>query len=339
MKKIIYVRDLPIGNGDITIQSMTNTCTFDIESTTKQILQLKNAGADLVRISVPDEESAKAVKQFTNLGIPIIGDCHFGHKPALMAIENGIDKIRINPTNMTKNGIREVVLLAKERNVPIRIGVNKGAVKKVNPTAEDLANIALDTAKMIEDIGYDKLILAVKTSDVNQTISAYRELDKICDYPLHVGLTEAGTKNMGIIKSSIAIGSLLNDKIGDTIRVSLAGNPVYEIYTAKKILQSLGIDKNFINVIACPTCARTNILVNDIATELEKRTENMNFPLKVAVMGCEVNGIGESKGADFGVAGGKEISTIFVNGEIKKRITNDKILDELMNLVEEYTKK
>ena len=338
MKKIIYVRNLPIGNGDITIQSMTNTCTYDIESTKNQILALKNAGADLVRVSVPDDESAKAIKEFTNLGIPIIGDCHFGHKPALLAIENGIDKIRINPTNMTKEGVREVVLLAKQYNVPIRVGVNRGAVKQTNPTAKDLANIAYDTAKIIEDIGYDKLILAVKTSDVSQTIRAYRELNKLCDYPMHIGLTEAGTINMGIMKSAIAIGSLLNDNIGDTIRVSLAGDPVQEIYTAKKILRCAGVDKNFVNVIACPTCARTNIAVNDIATELEKRTSNITFPLKVAVMGCVVNGIGESRDADFGVAGGKEISTIFAKGKQIKQVKNDKILDELMSLVEEYTK-
>lgn len=336
MKKIVYVRDLPLGDGNITIQSMTNTDTKDIRSTSEQILELKQAGADLVRVSLPDEESAKAVFYYKQLGIPIIGDCHFGAKAALIAIENGIDKIRINPGNMTDDAIKQIVSAAKEHSIPIRIGVNKGSVKVHNPTPKQLAQLAYEQAQRIEDMGYDKLVLAVKTSDVRETIAAYRILDKLCSYPLHIGLTESGTASGGIIKSAVAVGSLLYDGIGDTVRVSLSGDPVKEIYAAKKILQSLNIDKNYVNIIACPTCARTKIDVEKIALCLEEQTKNYKIPLTIAVMGCTVNGIGESKGADFGVAGGKDKSSIFINGKIAKQVNNDKILQELLNIVEQY---
>jgi (E)-4-hydroxy-3-methylbut-2-enyl-diphosphate synthase len=266
--------------------------------------------------------------------VPLIGDIHFNSKAALIAIENGIHKIRINPGNMSKESIKEVVLACKEHNIPIRVGVNKGSVKG-NATPEDLAFLALDSAKLIEDIGYDKLVLAVKTSDVSETVKSYRKLASICNYPLHIGLTEAGTANMGMVKSAIAIGSLLLDGIGDTVRVSLAGDPVREIYAAKKILRACGIDKNFVDIVACPTCARTNFKVEEIAKKLEELTKDIEKPLKIAVMGCVVNGIGESKDASFGIAGGKTKSALFINGKMVEEIENDKIFDRLMKLVRE----
>lgn len=332
MKKTLYVKDVVIGSGKISIQSMTNTPTTDVLATVDQITSLKYAGADMVRVSIPDIESANAVKELIKCGVPLIGDIHFSHKAALIAIENGINKIRINPGNMSKESIREVVLQAKAYDIPIRVGVNKGSVKG-ECTPQKLAELALESAKLIEDIGYDKLVLAVKTSDVRETVLAYRLLDKMCDYPLHIGLTEAGTQNMGMIKSAVTLGSLLLDGIGDTIRVSLAGDPVKEIYAAKKILRAVGIDKDYVNIVACPTCARTNIKVAAIAERLEELTKDINKPLTVAVMGCIVNGIGESKNADFGVAGGKEKSAIFLKGKLLSEIDNDKIFEKLMELV------
>ncbi len=333
-KKIVYVKNVPLGDGNIVIQSMTNTLTTDIDGTVQQILRLKEAGAELVRVSIPDEESAKAIKHFVNLGVPIIGDIHFSEKPALIAIENGIAKIRLNPGNMTKEGIKNTVKACIERNIPIRVGVNKGSSGNLSP--KELADKCIDTAKIIEDLGWDKLVLAVKSSDVKETVEAYRYLSSITDYPLHVGLTEAGTINSGFCKSAIAIGSLLLEGIGDTIRVSLATDPIEEIYAAKRILRAAGIDKKFVEVIACPTCARTNIEVSKLAEEIEKYTEKMTFPLKIAIMGCVVNGIGESKGADFGVAGGKDISAIFRDKEILKKVPNEKIYEDLLQIIEEY---
>lgn len=332
MKKTVWVKDVPIGTGRIKIQSMTNTLTTDITATTEQILALKCAGADMVRIAIPDVESAIAVKEIIKCGVPIIGDIHYGAKPARIAIDNGVHKIRINPGNMSGEAIREVVFAAKERNIPIRIGVNKGSVKG-ETTPETLAFLAADCAKRIEDIGYDNLVLAVKTSDVKETVLAYRKLAGLTPYPLHIGLTEAGTKETGTIKSAVAIGSLLLDGIGDTIRVSLSGDPINEIYAAKKILRAAGIDKNCVEIIACPTCARTEIDVEKIAEKLEELTKDIEKPLKIAVMGCTVNGIGEGKGADFGIAGGRDKSVLFVKGQQVDAIDNDKIFDTLTELV------
>ncbi len=333
-KKIVYVKNVPLGDGNIVIQSMTNTLTTDIDNTSRQIIRLKDAGAQLVRVSLPDENSAIAVKHLINLGVPIIGDIHFSEKPAIIAIENGIAKIRLNPGNMTKDGIKNIVKSCIEYDIPIRIGINKGSCGNLSP--KNLANMCVDTAKSIEDLGWDKLVLAVKSSNVKETVEAYRYLSKITDYPLHVGLTEAGTIKCGFCKSAVAIGSLLLDGIGDTIRVSLAGDPVEEIYAAKSILRAAGMDKNFVEVVACPTCARTNIEVAKLAEKVEEYTKNMTFPLKIAIMGCVVNGIGESKDADFGVAGGSNISAIFRDKEILKKVPNSQIYPEIVQLIEEY---
>lgn len=336
MTKIIYVRDKAIGDGNITVQSMTNTKTSDVEATYKQIKGLEKAGADFVRISIPDMASAVAVKKLAVDTVPLIGDIHFAYEPAILAIENGISKIRINPSNLSEIGLKKIIEKCKEYDVPIRVGVNKGSVKE-NITPEKLAYLALDAAKKIEDLGWNKLVLSVKTSDVSETVSAYRKLSEITDYPLHVGLTEAGTKRLGYVKSAIAIGSLLLDGIGDTIRVSLTEEPTEEVYAAKEILRATGIDKNFVEIISCPTCARTEISVKEIADRMYELTKNLNKPLKIAVMGCIVNGIGEGQNADFGVAGGGDKSIIFKNGKILKTVSNSEIEETLCKLAEEFT--
>lgn len=337
MKKIINVGNVVLGAGKPVIQSMTNTLTTDVESTVCQIEKLVKAGAELVRVSVPDERSAVAVKEIAlRSGVPIIADIHYSAKPALIAIENGAKKIRINPGNMSKSNVSEVVRKCIEYDVPIRVGVNKGSlVGDKSPSA--LANKAIEYAKIIEDEGFDKIVLAVKSSDVRETVEAYRILDKLCDYPLHVGLTESGTERSGTLKSAVAIGALLLDGIGDTIRVSLATDPVKEVYAAKKILRAVGIDKNYVEVIACPTCARTKIDVSGLAERIETITANFSIPLKIAVMGCTVNGIGESKGADFGVAGGEGKSVLFKDGVILKTVDNEEIENEIIELIKEKT--
>lgn len=336
MKKVIYLKNKPIGDGKITIQSMTNTPTCDAEKTLSQINALAEAGADFVRVSVPDLASADAVKEIClKSPLPVIGDIHFAYEPALRAIENGIAKIRINPSNMPEKGLKAVVRMCAEYKVPIRVGVNKGSVKK-NVTPQELVSLTLDAAKKIEDLGWDRLVLAVKTSDPSETVKAYRLLYEKTDYPLHIGLTEAGTPKYGLLKSAISIGSLLIDGIGDTVRVSLTGDPVQEIYAAKDLLIACGIEKNFVDVISCPTCARTEIDVENLALRIQKLTSKIKKSLKIAVMGCVVNGIGEGKSADFGVAGGKKKSIIFAKGDILKSVPNEEIESALIGLIEEY---
>lgn len=337
MKKIIYLKDKAIGDGNITVQSMTNTPTFDAAKTLLQINELAEAGADFIRVSVPDLTSAEALKEICQKSpVPIIGDIHFDYLPAIAAIENGVAKIRINPSNLPEKGLREVVKKCIEYNVPVRVGVNKGSVKK-DVTVPDLVSLTLDAAKRIEDLGWDKLVLAVKTSDPTETIKAYRLLAEKTEYPLHIGLTEAGTPKYGLLKSAVAIGALLADGIGDTVRVSLTGDPVKEVYAARDILVSCGVDRNFVNVISCPTCARTEIDVEKLALKIQEITANIRKPLKIAVMGCVVNGIGEGKNADFGVAGGKEKSVIFAHGQKLMTVRNDEIEKVLTLLIKEHT--
>lgn len=330
MKKKINIGNVVLGDGHIYIQSMTNTDTKDIQATINQILALEQAGAELVRVSIPDKESAYALRTITEaVNVPLIGDIHFSADPALIAIENGIQKIRINPYNMSDDDLRRVVSACKEKGVPIRVGVNKGSSKTIR-SPKELAVSAVECAKKIEDLGFDRLVLAVKSSNVRETVSAYRYLRELTDYPLHVGLTESGTEDMGLIKSSVAIGSLLLDGIGDTIRVSLTANPIREIYAAKKILRAIGAETNYAEVIACPTCARTNFDVQGVAERIEEMTKYYTGKhVKIAVMGCVVNGIGESLDADIGVAGGKDKSILFQKGEIIKTIGNGEIYDEI----------
>lgn len=335
MTKSVMVKNLQIGGGaPVSVQSMTDTLTSDITSTMSRINALYDAGCNLVRLSVPDLESVKALKQIVlESPLPIIADIHYDYKLALKSLEVGVHKLRVNPGNLKKEGIKEIAKLASSLNVPIRVGVNQGSQsERLSPKA--LANLCVDTAKIMEDAGTDKLVLAVKSSSVVDTVSAYRELKKMTDYPLHIGLTEAGTEHLGVTKSSIAIGALLLDGIGDTLRVSLTGSPIREVEEGKKILRAVGLDKNFVEVISCPTCARTCIQVEKYAKELENLTKKYKKPLKIAVMGCTVNGMGESKGADFGVCGGVKNSFIIKDGEIIKSIPNEEILYELVKMVE-----
>ena len=337
MTKSVMVKNVQIGGGaPISIQSMTDTLTSNFDATLARIFELNDVGCDLVRVSVPDESSVKSLNRLVKESpIPIIADIHYDYRLALKSLEAGVHKLRVNPGNLKKEGIKEVAKLASALNVPIRVGVNKGSQGE-RLTPSELAQLCLDTAHLMEDAGTDKLVLAVKSSSVIETVSPYRELKKLCDYPLHVGLTEAGTERLGITKSSIAIGSLLLDGIGDTIRVSLTANPVKEVIEGRKILRAVGLDKNFVEIIACPTCARTCIQVEKYAKELEELTKNCKKPLKIAVMGCTVNGIGESKGADFGVCGGKEKSVIIQNGITVKTVRNEDILKELIGMAESY---
>lgn len=340
MSKVVRVGNLNIGGDNkVVIQSMCNTKTTDIDATISQILTLEKEGCELIRVAVPDENSAMAIKEIVkNINIPLVCDIHFDYKLALLSAENGASKIRLNPGNLQPDKIEYVAKFLKERNIPIRIGVNGGSLEKQFnhlPLDDAMVESALFHTKLLEKCGFYDIIISVKSSNVKKMVSAYRKLAKVCDYPLHLGVTEAGTINSGIVKSSIGIGSLLVDDIGDTIRVSLTADPVEEIRCAKRILKSLGLTKG-VEIVSCPTCARTNIEVEKIATKLENLTANIDKNVKIAVMGCVVNGIGEGKDADFGVAGGKEYSVLFKNGEQYKRIKNEEIYSELLKMLEEF---
>lgn len=341
-KRIVDVGGVLIGDGKVSIQSMTNTKTSDVDATVEQILQLEKAGCQLVRSSVPDEESAVALKEIIrNIHIPMIADIHFSHKLALMAADAGVSKIRINPGNI--GGVDKAKYLAdylKERKIALRIGVNGGSLDskyKNIPLAQAMCESALEYVAVLEKCNFYDIVISAKSSDVRTMVDAYRLIDKACDYPLHVGVTEAGIYHTGLVKSAVGIGTLLLDGIGDTIRVSLSDDPVKEVEAAKDILKACGkYDKPYCEIISCPTCARTNIAVKELAEQVEKLCEGIEKPLKVAVMGCVVNGIGESQGANLGVAGGKDKSAIFVDGEYVCNVANEDILTTLKKYILEY---
>ncbi|MDR0751457.1 MAG: flavodoxin-dependent (E)-4-hydroxy-3-methylbut-2-enyl-diphosphate synthase [Christensenellaceae bacterium] len=338
-KKAIKVKDLIIGGGaQISVQTMTNTLTEDLDSTIQQIARLEDCGADIIRVSIPNHNSVKVLAEIVKLTkVPIVADIHYDYRLAIASIEAGAHKIRINPSNIkSPQGIKTLARMAGDSNIPIRIGFNQGAfINKLSPDA--LISTMLDQIKIIEDSGCSSLVLAVKCSDIATTIASYRKLYELTNYPLHIGLTEAGAGESAIIKSSMAIGTLLMEGIGDTIRVSLAGDPAREVYVGRRILQCAGIDKSFVEVIACPTCARTSLPVEKIAIELENKTKHIRKQIKIAVMGCSVNGIGEAGNADFGVCGGLNQSIIFKNGKRIKTINNQQIIAELLNILKEYT--
>ena len=342
-KKIVKVGNLSIGNGHIYVQSMTNTKTSDIDATIEQILQLEKAGCEIVRCSVPNKESGLALKEIVkNVNIPIVADIHFSSDLAILAAENGASKIRINPGNIgSHEKVKYVADFLKERHIPIRIGVNGGSLdqKYANMPLDDaMVESALEHVRLLEDCDFEDIIISCKSSNVFKMISAYRKLSKKCDYPLHIGVTEAGTYHMGLIKNSIGIGCLLCDGIGDTIRVSLTDKPIKEVYAGFDILKACNLyDKPYCEIISCPTCARTEINVQELADAVADLTKDTKKNIKIAVMGCIVNGIGEGKDADFGVAGGKDKSIIIKNGEQFKIVTNDKVLDELKILVEQFS--
>lgn len=336
--KIIQIGNCKIGGGNpILIQSMTNTKTEDIEATIAQILELEQAGCEIIRCTVPTLEAAKAIKEIkSKIHIPLVADIHFDYKMAIAAIENGADKIRINPGNIGSiDKVKAVVDTAKERNIPIRVGVNSGSLEKNliekygGVTAEGIVESALDKVHIIEELGYDNLVISIKSSDVMMCVHAHELLAGKTPYPLHVGITEAGTLQSGNIKSAIGLGIILNQGIGDTIRVSLTGNPVEEVKSARLILRTLGLRKGGIEVVSCPTCGRTQIDLIALAEKVEKLVEDYPFNLKVAVMGCAVNGPGEAKEADLGIAGGRNEGLLIKKGEILRKVPEEQLLAAL----------
>ncbi len=326
------------GNNPILIQSMTSTKTYDVKATVEQIHKLTEAGCEIIRVAVPTEKDALALKEIKKeIDIPLVADIHFDYRLALKSLENGVDKLRINPGNIGDiNKIREVVNACKDKNIPIRIGVNAGSLERdivdkykgVKP--EGIVESAMRHVKILEDLDYRNIAISLKSSNVPFAINSYKKISDLVDYPLHVGITEAGTLKKGTIKSAVGIGSILSQGIGDTIRVTLTSDPIEEIYVAKDILQSLGLRNFGINLVSCPTCGRTEIPLIDIATEVEKEISHLNLNISVAVMGCVVNGPGEAKEADIGIAGGKGKGIIFKKGEILKTCDEKDLKDELL---------
>ena len=334
----VRIGDRVIGGGNpILIQSMTNTRTEDVDATVEQILRLEKAGCELIRSTVPTMEAAAALSEIKKkIHIPLIADIHFDYKLAIAAIENGADKIRINPGNIgSEEKVRAVVDAARERSVPIRVGVNSGSlekelVRKYNGvTAQGLVESALDKCRWIESMNYDNLVVSIKSSNVLMCAEAYEKFAEVSDYPLHVGITEAGTVLSGNIKSSVGLALILSKGIGDTVRVSLTGDPCEEIKSAKLILRTLGLRKGGIEVISCPTCGRTKIDLISLASQVEDMVQGYPLDIKVAVMGCVVNGPGEAKEADIGVAGGIGEGLLIRRGEIVRKIPEDQILQTL----------
>ncbi len=344
--KVIQIGNKYIGGGNpVLIQSMTNTKTEDVSSTVAQIKQLEDAGCDIVRCTVPTMEAARAFSQIKpHIRIPLVADIHFDYKLAIAAIENGADKIRINPGNIGgEKNVLAVVNAARERNVPIRVGVNSGSLEKElikkyhGVTAEGIVESALDKVRMIEEAGYERIVVSIKSSDVLMCVRAHGLIAPKCPYPLHVGITESGTVKSGNIKSAAGLGIILYQGIGDTIRVSLTGDPVEEIVSAKLILKTLGLRKGGITVVSCPTCGRTNIDLISLASDVEKLAAGYDdLDIKVAVMGCVVNGPGEAREADIGIAGGIGEGLLIKKGEIVRKVPEDKLLHVLQEELEHW---
>ena len=334
----ILIGNVKIGGGNpIAIQSMTNTKTNDVTATVSQILALEQAGCEIIRCAVPDMHAAEAFSEIKKqIHIPLVADIHFDYRLAIAAMEHGADKIRINPGNIgSSENLKAVVDVAKARNIPIRVGVNSGSLEKDlvekyhGVTAEGLVESALDKVRMIEEFGYENLVISIKSSDVMMCVRAHELISEQTDYPLHVGITEAGTITSGNIKSAIGLGLILSQGIGDTIRVSLTGNPVEEIKSARLILRTLGLRKDGIEVVSCPTCGRTSIDLIGLANQVETMVADIPLNLKVAVMGCVVNGPGEAKEADLGICGGKGEGLLIKHGEILRKVPEGELLSAL----------
>lgn len=345
--KVIHIGNKAIGGGNpILIQSMTNTKTDDVEATVAQIRRLEQAGCEIIRCTVPTLEAAKAIAEIKKqIQIPLVADIHFDYKMAIAAMENGADKIRINPGNIgSRERLEAVVKVAKERNIPIRVGVNSGSLEKElvekyhGVTAEGIVESALDKVHMIEELQYDNLVISIKSSDVMMCVKAHEVLAGKTPYPLHVGITESGTVTSGNIKSALGLGIILNQGIGDTIRVSLTGDPVEEIKSAKLILRTLGLRKGGIEVVSCPTCGRTNIDLIGLATQVENMVQDYPLDIKVAVMGCAVNGPGEAREADIGIAGGIGEGLLIKKGEIVKKVPESELLTVLKQELDNWNK-
>lgn len=336
--KVISIGNKKIGGGNpILIQSMTNTRTSDVKATVAQIKRLEEAGCDIIRCTVPDIEAAAAIRQIKEqISIPLVADIHFDYRMAIAAIENGADKIRINPGNIGgRDKIKAVVDAAKERNIPIRVGVNSGSLEKElvekysGVTAQGLVESALDKVDIIRSLGYDNLVVSIKSSDVMMCYEAHKLLAAQCDLPLHVGITEAGTVFSGSLKSGVGLGLILNEGIGDTIRVSLTGDPVEEVKAGKIILRTLGLRKGGVEIVSCPTCGRTRIDLIGLANKVETMVAGIDKNIKVAVMGCVVNGPGEAREADIGIAGGDGCGVLIKKGEVIRKVPEEQLLDAL----------
>lgn len=339
--KEILIGDVKIGGDNpISVQSMCNTDTRDVTATSKQIKELANAGCEIVRLAVLNKDAGEAIKELVKMSsVPLVADIHFDYRLAIQCINNGISALRLNPGNIGKTEhTQEVVKLAKQQNIPIRIGVNAGSLKKSLqnkdiPLHEKMVESALNHIKILEDLDFDLIKISLKSSDVMTTIEAYRLIAQKVNYPLHIGLTEAGTLKGGLIKSAVGIGTLLAEGIGDTIRVSLTENPIEEVYAGYDILKSLGLRKHGINFISCPTCGRTQINLINLAKRVEERFKNYDKDITIAVMGCAVNGPGEAKHADFGIAGGIGEGYIFKKGEIIAKVPENQLLEKFEEIV------
>ncbi|MGB9613467.1 MAG: flavodoxin-dependent (E)-4-hydroxy-3-methylbut-2-enyl-diphosphate synthase [Candidatus Margulisiibacteriota bacterium] len=342
--KEIKIGALKIGGGNpIVVQSMTKTKTSDIDATVRQIHDLEKAGCQIVRCAVPDKESALALKEIKKqINIPLVADIHFNHNYALMAIEAGVDKIRINPGNIGDlEKIKSIVSAAKERKIPIRVGINSGSLEKDirkhyqnHVTAEGLVKSALKNVRILEDLGFFDIVISLKATSVPMTIQAYQAIAKKTKYPLHVGITEAGIPKIGIVRSAVGMGVLLAQGIGDTIRVSLTGDPIEEVRVGYEILKSLELTFHGVTFISCPTCGRAEVDVVSIAQQVEERTQHIKQPLRVAIMGCEVNGPGEAADADVGLAAGVGVGLIFREGEVVRKVPEAEMIDALVDEIE-----
>lgn len=343
--RVVYIGGVAIGGGNpVAVQSMTNTDTRDVEATAAQISALEAAGCEIVRASVYDKECAAAFRRIKDkIHIPLVADVHFSAKLAALAVENGADKLRINPGNIGgEDKVRLVADAAKAHGVPIRVGVNAGSLEKelldkYGVTARALAESAVGQARLLERMGFQDIVLSLKASDARLCVEACRLVAEVLDYPLHLGVTEAGFGSQGLVKSAVGLGALLLDGLGDTLRVSLSGDPVPEVSAAYSILRAAGVRQRGVEVISCPTCGRTCIDVEGLAREVERRTANIRKPLKVAVMGCVVNGPGEAREADLGIAGGRGGGALFVKGEPVRSIPEEGLLDALMDAIKRIT--
>lgn len=342
MKRKVKVGGLTLGDGNIYIQSMLNVPYSDVEGNVRQAVELEKSGCEIVRVSVPTVGAAELIPAIKEkISIPLVADIHFDYKIALKCVDMGVDKLRINPGNIgSADKVREVCRACKSKGVPIRIGVNSGSLEKEllakygSPCADALVESALNHVKLLEEQDFYDTVIAIKSSSVPIMIEAYRKVSRACDYPLHLGVTEAGTERMGVIKSAVGIGSLLCDGIGDTIRVSLTDNPVLEVKAAEDILAAVGLGKNRVEVVSCPTCGRTQIDLITLAHRVEDVVRDIHKNIKVAVMGCVVNGPGEAREADIGIAGGKGEGLIFKKGEIIKKVKEGELLNALLEEIE-----
>ena len=342
-KRIVNIGGVKIGGDNpVAIQSMCNTDTRDVKATVNQIHELENAGCEIIRVAVPDMVAAKAVADIKKqIHIPLVVDIHFDYRLALECMKNGADKVRINPGNIgDRDRVKQVVEMAKEREIPIRIGVNGGSLEREllqkygGVTADALVESAMGHVAILDELNFNNVVVSIKISDVPKMLCAYRKFNEISDIPLHIGVTESCTLKGGTVKSAVGIGALLAEGIGDTMRVSLTANPVEEIYAAYDIQKVLGMRKTGAEIVSCPTCGRTQLDLISIANEVEKRAANIDKPIKIAVMGCAVNGPGEAREADIGIAGRKGEGLIFKKGEIIKKVPQDRLVDELMKEIE-----